>query len=125
MIEIQNLYEVFIEHYVHNFSEALELHSNLSINILRDNLEVFSHLLVFSSTLDGYRIISLTHLHKGFATSHCLTQDGLGKDSRFPSIYLYFLADMLLKLMKLYVFLRKKKRPFTFDQIYVRPFFTH
>ena len=33
---------VFIEHGVHYFLEALELHSNLSIAILQDNLEVFS-----------------------------------------------------------------------------------
>ena len=33
---------VFIEHDVHNFLEALGLHSNLSIERLQDNLEVFS-----------------------------------------------------------------------------------
>ena len=42
--------------------------------------------------------------------SHCLTQDGLGKDSRFLSINLYFVADMFfLKLMEAYMFLEKKK----------------
>ena len=33
---------VFIEHGVHNFSEALELHSNILIDMLQDTLEVFS-----------------------------------------------------------------------------------
>ena len=32
--------------------------------------------------------------NKGSMTSHCLTQEGLGKGSRFLSIYLYFVADM-------------------------------
>ena len=32
----------FSKHGVHNFSEALDLHSNLSIGKLQDNMEVFS-----------------------------------------------------------------------------------
>ena len=32
----------FSKHDVHNFSKALELHSNLSIDRLQDNMEVFS-----------------------------------------------------------------------------------
>ena len=71
-----------------NFLEAFKLHSYLLVKKLQDNLEFFSQFrLLFSSTLDVYRFVSSAQLNEGSMASHCLTQDGLGKDSRFLSIY--------------------------------------
>ena len=44
----------FSEHSVRNFSEALELYSNLAIDRLQDNLEVFALFIGYFSLLWMY-----------------------------------------------------------------------